>query len=478
MGLFNFGFGSLEKHQREKYKEKGEDEKKKIAINMSRRGFLKTAAATTGSVVLAGTGLTKIDKMAEFFSSLENKKEGLVDEEETEEQKRIAEEDRKSLSDILDYKKDKIELNLKSAEQVKNYWRGRYRNEPLKNDFSRAFREMGSWQKYLEEIFEEEGVDKKYIYLAIPESHWQMSAVSGAQAVGPYQFIPETAASYGLKMDWRIDERKDPLKSGHAAARLLKHLHHITGDWNLALSGYNGGYLKGYIEQSKEKSEVMSYEGFLKYMQNKINNIKEETKKQGSYTYKAKGNIRLSELAEKLGVRIGDLCRLNQKSRWAKIREGQKIEIPLDEKEREKLFNKKIRGFTENLNYPQKFDAVYELIDEGFVKEQRPTAEFSKFEVHQEKVKFTEYKAKPGDGLNKISRHFSVSVEQIKMENVLSLKNGLQKGEILKIPINKTRPVTLERLAQKKGVSPGKLKFLNPAIKSGAPIPDGYIIRS
>jgi len=278
-------------------------------------------------------------------------------------------------------------------------------------------------------------------------------------------------------MDWRVDERKDPLKSGRAAARLLKHLYKITGDWNLALSGYNGGYLKGYIEQTKERNKTMSYEGFLKYMQDKINDLKEEIRNKNSYIYKTKEAIRLIELAEILNVKVNNLCQLNKKSKWAKLKAGQELGVPLDEKGREELFYKKIRGFTENLNYPQKFDAIYELISGGFVQEQGPVVKFSEVEIHQEKDKLINYQVKRGDGLNKISRHLGVSVEAIKRKNLSILRNGLQNGEVLKIPVNKVKPITLEILAQKKGINIAKLKFLNPAIKSGAPIPDGYLIR-
>lgn len=514
MGLFNFGFGSLEKRQEEK-KNKEEEKEKQYAVKMSRRDFLKLGAKAVTYTMVADTAVVK---GYEYFGGKEKGiKEEAEEEKETEEQKKIAEEDTKSLSEILDYKKDKIELNSKTAEQVKNHWREQYKNGNLKDDFIKAYYEIGAWQGELEKIFEQEGVPKKYVHLAIPESHWQIDAVSKAKAVGPYQFIKETAKVYGLKMDWRLDERKDPLKSGQAAAQLLKHLYDLTGDWNLALSGYNGGYLKGYMDSVKEENKQlkdsgkdekanlygrtaatsshpaikagyadpsralgtasgikMSYEKFLEYMQNKITDVKKEVSAQNIYNYKVKKGDTLLGVAEKFGLNPDIIkCRKDKKGN---LFAGEKITIHLNEKGRKEVFNIKTSGFRENLNYPQKFDAVYELIDEGFVSEQKPAVRYGEIEVTGEKIKYAEYKVKPGDGLLKIAKQFNINASIIQKENLFTIK-GLKSGDILKIPTNKVRPMTLEVLAEKRGIDIKKLSFLNPAIKQGAPIPDGYKIR-
>ena len=85
------------------------------------------------------------------------------------------------------------------------------------------------------------GLPEDMYYLAFIESGFDPNAYSSAAAVGMWQFMTSTARDMGLRVDWWVDERRDPFKSTIAAVRFIKDLRDQFGSLYLAAAAYNGG---------------------------------------------------------------------------------------------------------------------------------------------------------------------------------------------------------------------------------------------
>jgi membrane-bound lytic murein transglycosylase D len=94
---------------------------------------------------------------------------------------------------------------------------------------------------HIEKILRSYGLPPELQYLPVIESALIPEALSPMAAAGIWQFIPSTARLYGLQVSRLIDERYNPIKSTHAAARYLQNAYKIFGDWLLVIAAYNCG---------------------------------------------------------------------------------------------------------------------------------------------------------------------------------------------------------------------------------------------
>jgi membrane-bound lytic murein transglycosylase D len=110
----------------------------------------------------------------------------------------------------------------------------------VKEQFIAGLKISGRYMSQMRQIFRDEGLPVELAYLPLVESSFNVRARSTAGAVGMWQFMPDTGRKF-LRITDTVDERRDPLVSTRAAARLLSENRKLLGNWPLAITAYNHG---------------------------------------------------------------------------------------------------------------------------------------------------------------------------------------------------------------------------------------------
>lgn len=126
-----------------------------------------------------------------------------------------------------------------------------------RSTFERWLKRSGKYMELFRTVLQKEGLPPDLVHLVFVESGFNLNAKSYASAVGPWQFMKATSKLFGLNVNQWVDERKDPEKATVAAARYLKHLYGIFGDWPLALASYNAG--EGTVLRAIKRQGTTNY---------------------------------------------------------------------------------------------------------------------------------------------------------------------------------------------------------------------------
>lgn len=314
----------------------------------------------------------------------------------------------------------------------------------IKERFTTFLSRSGRYISMMSEILKEKNLPHELVFLPLIESGFNPYALSPKKAHGLWQFIPSTAKRYGLKIDWWVDERRDPVKATLAATEYLSELYSMFGSWSLALAAYNAG--EGKITRALGKAKTDNF-----WVLRNTKYIKKETKNYvPSYiaaTAIAKDpegfgfqDINYHEpmaydevtinspmdieiIARYAGVDVKEIRELNPElKRWCTPPNvlGYNLRIPANTKER----------FLANLS------------NAGDVKH---------FSVEH-------YTVNKGDTLKKIATRRGISVEVIRELNSLNKDSQLQAGSTILVPPKGIAPLTkdTERVKGKLEISKKK----------------------
>ncbi|MEQ8472720.1 MAG: LysM peptidoglycan-binding domain-containing protein [Marinoscillum sp.] len=112
----------------------------------------------------------------------------------------------------------------------------------------------------VERVLKEEGVPEDLKYLAIQESALISDAISSSDAVGYWQFKDFTAREVGLRVDSKVDERKNIVSATRGAAKYFKRNNFFFKNWIYAVSAYQAGPggAKRYVDKENFGSDKLT----------------------------------------------------------------------------------------------------------------------------------------------------------------------------------------------------------------------------
>jgi membrane-bound lytic murein transglycosylase D len=147
---------------------------------------------------------------------------------------------------MQEFGEDNEEIPQVFFDEVKRYIRTFQTNSQYRKFVTASLERSGKYMPLVKSIFSKRGIPEDMSYIAFIESGFNQKALSHAGALGLWQFMPQTARNYSLRVSRTIDERLDPIKSTYAAVDYFHDLIAIFGprSFLLAMAAYNSGEWK------------------------------------------------------------------------------------------------------------------------------------------------------------------------------------------------------------------------------------------
>ena len=134
-----------------------------------------------------------------------------------------------------------------------------------KDRFREGIIRSGAHLDDIKDICRQHHVPEDLAYLPHVESSFNPEAYSKYGAAGIWQFTRTTGKRF-MNVDYTLDERRDPIMSSRAAAKLLKQNYGTVQSWPLAITAYNHG-MAGVLRAVRRKG---GYENIFKEYRSRI----------------------------------------------------------------------------------------------------------------------------------------------------------------------------------------------------------------
>lgn len=358
----------------------------------------------------------------------------------------------------------KSDLHLTYIPKLYNFWI-KYFSKREKKRFLRHMRNGEKYRSLIQKVFRKHGLPEDLYYVGLIESGYNTRIRSHAGAVGPWQFIKGTATRYGMKVNSRLDERRNIHKATESAASYFKDLYNIFGSWELALCAYNAGEYRiiGAIRRGNTRDYIQLVRKKLLpketiYYVPKVVAARELAKNSKKYginvkrssgafytnsdLYKMTKSFDLKSISKKLGMSYQTLRKLNPDVKYRSVRATKRRPVRIV------VPKKKIRTLAK----------IYPTLKSRYVKRARTISNTRRT---------SSYRVRNGDNLYRIASKFKTTVSQLKMLNPKLKKRGLWAREKIRIPSIQTRIYTVKRgdnltkIARRFGTSIRKILAIN-----------------
>lgn len=324
-----------------------------------------------------------------------------------------------------------------------------------RDKFSAVLGLMDYYFPMIENIFDSYGLPAEFKYLAIIESALNPNAVNRRSgATGLWQFMYSTGRLYGLTINSVIDERRDPVKSTHAAAKFIRDLYSIYNDWVLVIAAYDcgPGNVNKAIARSGNKKDY--WEIYYRLPRETRGYIPQYVAAAYSVNYFAEHNLRplpvniplstdtivvnkdihLSQISEVMNIPIEELRALNPQYRTGLVPGSSRplaLTLPMNHLSDFIDLNDTIRSYKKEI-YLNKSTQIADPTHSSYYPDIKG------------KTKVT-YSIKDGDNLGYIAAWYRVSVSDIRYWNNL-YRNTIRVGQKLAIYVTPSKSEFFSRI--------------------------------